>query len=195
MSQCLLMPSVASKTEHSQSTCLPRLPSATQLWPRPNSTCFRKVILRWATEKCPLNDCTAPNKWLSWRRDDSQPQRLFTGRRCMLAHLHSPFTSPGRARHVCWPLLPIWNEVAAFWQLAQCQVCSSCLYYSILGKHLETKWWLSPVMYVVLSKLKVLNKSQWILHKPWLLIYLFDTNWMYKSIRKLASSNLQDFTE
>lgn len=38
---------------------------------------------------------------------------------------------------------------------------SSCLYYSILGKHLENNQWLSPVMYAILSKMKVLDGSQW----------------------------------
>lgn len=80
-----LLSRVASQTAQ-PSSCLPKLPSATQLRPGPISTCifswvswFYKVIQRCAAEKCPLNDCTAPNKWLCWRRDDSRRSVLQEG--------------------------------------------------------------------------------------------------------------------
>lgn len=109
-----LLSRVAGQTKPSQASCLPKLPSATQLRQRPNSACiisrvpcFCKVILRWATENCPLNDCTTPNKWLSWRRDDSWGSCLQRGGAPALTCGLFPHPQAARVTH---PLLPIWKK-------------------------------------------------------------------------------------
>lgn len=118
-----------------------------------------------------------------------QLKKMLTGRRCTRAHLRSLPTSPSST--VIGPHLPIWKEVERGGSLIKAwhsaSLAPSCLYYSVLGKHLENKQWLSPIMHVALSKLEVLNKSQWTQHKLQLLIYMSDTHWMCKSIRKLTS--------
>lgn len=102
-----------------------------------------------------------------------------------------------QAAHVTHPLLPIWKEEGRGGSLIKSWHSASrdeaYLYYPVLGKHLEKKQWPSPVMYVALSRWEVLNKSQQTPHKPWLLIYMFNTNWMCKSIRKLISWDFQAF--
>lgn len=42
----------------------------------PDFFVFTKSSRGEPQKKCPLNDCTAPSKWLSWRRDDSWGSRL-----------------------------------------------------------------------------------------------------------------------
>lgn len=150
--------------------------------------CFYKVILRWSTEKCPLNDCTAPRKWLSWRRDDSWGSRLrkqvhscspVLSSYIPKQHMSSTLSSPSGRKRGGVPALLRVGTVPALMKL------------SLLAS-LRKEPWLSPV---ALSRWEVLNKSQQTPHKPWLLIYMFDTNWMCKSIRKLTSWDFQAFIE
>lgn len=128
--------------------------SHSSCFPASSFACFCNIILRWAWEKCPPNEGTSPNNWLSCSWDDSWGADSREGGTHRLLCTHSTSRS-------AVPSFPSGRRsVTVHWKPGQAPALLQ-LYYSILGKHLETKQCLWPVMCVIPWKLELLDKSQW----------------------------------
>lgn len=92
----------------SQSCHLPQLSQGQfqHLFRFPN---FAKSSGGWAADRMSsLSDCIAPNKWLRWRRDDSE-EVVYREEVCTLS-LRTNIPASPRSPCITGPRLPIWKK-------------------------------------------------------------------------------------